>query len=503
VSPVICESCGTTGEFAPPVEGAPAKCPACAAPPLVPGAVFGKYTLTAEMGRGSMGVVHDAQDNTLHRRVALKIMHPRRGGEPKEAVNDWQRFIQEARLTANVAKHSNIVTVYEAAVHDSRRYIAMEFIAGEPLGRWRKGRATREQVRLLRDVALAVHHAHEHGIIHRDLKPGNVLVGKGGVPVVTDFGLATWERKGSSASLTPTGFAVGSPAYMSPEQARGQKDLGRATDIYSLGIMLYEAIAGAPPFGGKNVVETLSKVVEGVTVKPSQAAPSPGGDPNLDAICMKAIAREPKDRYATAADLARALTTWLDQGKKVDRRRPMPQIVLLGVLCIALTSLVVWNKRRADRREDEMRAVLADTMQKIAAMNAAASAPPVTAPLETFKQRVAGQYNESSAAKLSFYTAAIFEGAVTVPDAGDYEVTLTASGTEAKGELAKFRLTVDEKPVSDVLLTSTKQQAYAVAARLTAGEHRLGIEFINDFYDQDTRQDRNLFIHQIVLRRTK
>src|SRR4051812_29435559 len=150
----------------------------------------------AEMGRGSMGVVHDAQDRTLHRRVALKIMHPRRGGEPKDAVVEWQRFIQEARLTANVAKHANIVTIYEAAVHDTSRYIAMEFVAGEPFGRWRHGRAAREQVRVLRDVALAVHHAHEHGIIHRDLKPGNILVGKGGIPVVTDFGLATYERRG-------------------------------------------------------------------------------------------------------------------------------------------------------------------------------------------------------------------------------------------------------------------------------------------------------------------
>ena len=503
MSPLVCASCGASGEFAPPADGAPPKCPACAAPPLAAGAVFGKYTLTAEMGRGSMGVVHDAQDNTLHRRVAIKIMHPRRGGEPKEAVNDWQRFIQEARLTANVAKHSNIVTVYEAAVHDSRRYIAMEFIAGEPLGRWRKGRATREQVRLLRDVALAVHHAHEHGIIHRDLKPGNVLVGKGGVPVVTDFGLATWERKGTAMSLTPTGYAVGSPAYMSPEQARGQKDLGRATDIYSLGIMLYEAIAGAPPFGGKNPVETLSKVVEGVSIKPSQAAPTPGGDPDLDAICMKAIALEPKDRYATAAELARALTAWLDQGKKVDRRRAMPQILVLGALCIALAAIVVWNKRAADRREDEMRASLAERERRIAAMNAAASAPPVAASLEGFKQRVAGLYNECSAVKMSFYTTAIFEGSVTVPEAGDYLVTVTASGTEASGELPKFRLTLGEKVLGDVLLASTKQESYPVAARLAAGEHTLGIEFINDFYDKDARQDRNLFIHQIVLRRTR
>src|SRR6185295_1273801 len=211
VSQQVCESCGTAGEFTAPAPGLPLKCPMCSGTSIPQGTLFGKYKLMAEIGRGSMGIVHDAQDTTLHRRVALKIMQPRRGEAPKDAVTDWQRFIQEARLTANVAKHAGIVTIYEAAVQDSQRYIAMEFVAGEPFGRWRQGRAAREQVRLVRDVALAVHHAHEHGIIHRDLKPGNILVGKGGVPVVTDFGLATYARRGIAASLTPTGFIVGSP----------------------------------------------------------------------------------------------------------------------------------------------------------------------------------------------------------------------------------------------------------------------------------------------------
>src|SRR4030095_4084709 len=173
--------------------GAPPDSPVRADGSLV-GASFGKYAITAEIGRGSMGVVYDAQDTLLHRRVALKIMHSGRTVEPKEAVNDWHRFMQEARLTATVAKHPNIVTVYEAAVHDSRRYLAMEYVAGEPMQRWRNGRSSREQIRLLRDVAIAVHHAHENGIIHRDLKPANVLVAKGSVPVVTDLRLGPFER---------------------------------------------------------------------------------------------------------------------------------------------------------------------------------------------------------------------------------------------------------------------------------------------------------------------
>jgi len=503
VSQLVCGTCGTAGEFAAPTDGSAVKCPACSGTRLSPGALFGKYTLTAEIGRGSMGVVHDAQDNTLHRRVALKIMHPLRGGEPKEAVTEWQRFIQEARLTANVAKHANIVTVYEAAVHDSRRFIAMEFVAGEPLSRWRQGRSTRELVRLIRDVAQAVHHAHEHGIIHRDLKPGNVLVGKGGVPVVTDFGLATWERKGTAASLTPTGYAVGSPAYMSPEQARGQRDVGRASDVYSLGIMLYEAIAGQPPFGGKNPVETLSKVIEGTSVPPSQVAPLPGHDPELDAICMKAIALEPKDRYATAADLSKALAAWLDQGTTTKRRSsPVWQIATLGALCVMLGAILVWNKRGADRRDTEHAAQIEAMEKRIQALNALAAAPPLAAPLETFKQRVAGTFNESTPARISFWSAGRFDGTVQVPDTGDYDVMVTASCTEAKGEMAKFRLTLDDKLLGDVLLNSTRQEEYRLPARLDKGEHRLGIEFTNDYFDKETREDRNLWIHHIALKRT-
>ena len=486
------------------MNGSTLKCPACSGTRLNPGALFGKYTLTAEIGRGSMGVVHDAQDNTLHRRVALKIMHPRRGGEPKEAVTEWQRFIQEARLTANVAKHANIVTVYEAAVHDSRRFIAMEFVAGEPLSRWRQGRSTRELVRLIRDVAQAVHHAHEHGIIHRDLKPGNVLVGKGGVPVVTDFGLATWERKGTAASLTPTGYAVGSPAYMSPEQARGQKDVGRATDVYSLGIMIYEAIAGQPPFGGKNPVETLSKVIEGTTVRPSQIAPLPGNDPELDAICMKAISLDPKNRYATALELSKALTSWLDQGTTVKRRSsPVWQIATLAALCIVLGAILVWNKRAADRRDSEHATQIEAMEKRIEALNAVAASPPVAAPLETFKQRVANPYNVATAAKLGFWSPGRFDGSIRVAETGDYDVLITASCTEAKGEMAKFRLTLDDKLLADVLLNSTRQQEYPVSAHLDAGEHQLGIEFTNDFYDKETREDRNLFVHHIALKRTR
>jgi len=511
VAQLVCASCGATGDFAPAAAGLSVKCPNCAGSGSIPpkGDTFGKYTLTGELGRGSMGVVHDAQDNTLHRRVAVKIMHAKRGDEPKEAVTDWQRFIQEARLTANVAKHANIVTVYEAAVHNSRRYIAMEFVAGEPLNRWRQGRSMREQVRILRDVAQAVHHAHEHGIIHRDLKPGNVLVGKGGVPVVTDFGLATYEsRKGvTSSSLTPTGYAVGSPAYMSPEQARGQKDLGRATDVYSLGIMLYEAIAGKPPIDGKNPVETLSRVVEGVKVPPSQSTSVASGDPELDAIVMKAIAREPGDRFTTAAELARALTWWLDRGAPRPARSLRPGLfaAAASAALLAIAGMYVLQTRaqkRADEREQKILAELDDTRRKFEAMK---SAPPssmtLIVPLENFKPRVPSAYNEANPSKISFFTNAVFESPLKVTDAGDYDVLLTASGTEAHGELPKFRVSIDDAVVADFILTTGKPEVYRLTVHLSTEPHRVAIEFTNDLYVKETREHRNLFIHDLSLRK--
>jgi predicted Ser/Thr protein kinase len=467
------------------------------------GSTLGKYALTAEVGRGSMGVVYDAQDTTLHRRVAVKVMHAPRG-DAQEAVGEWQRFMQEARLTANVAKHPNIVTVYEAAVHDARRYIAMEYVAGEPMGRWRKGRSLREQVRLLRDVALALHHAHDHGIIHRDLKPANVLVAKGGVPVVTDFGLARSEQRGAGPSITPSGFVVGSPAYMSPEQARGQKNVDRTTDVYAIGVMLYEAIAGRPPFDGKNPVETLSKVVEGTRVPPSQAAPLPDGDPVLDQVCMKAMALEASERYPTCADLAQALTQWLDVPAVRGARRPrIGLIAAAAALALAAVGSLFWiqhrSLQRAAEREEEIRAQVRATMQKIEEKKAA----PVHLKPEDFKLADGQPFNEVTPGRIRFLANARFEAPVRILDDGVYVFTVTASCDVARNEFAKFDFTADGVLQATVKLTDENPKEYEVTARLKAGEQRIGIAFLNDFYVASPFEDRNLYVHLVSYRKSK
>ncbi len=479
-----------------------------AAPPAKPestlvGTSFGKYTLTAELGRGSMGVVYDAQDTLLHRRVALKIMHSPKN-DSVDAINDWQRFMQEARLTANVAKHPNIVTVYEAAVHDSRRYIAMEYVSGEPMRRWRKGRSTREQVRLLRDVALAVHHAHEHGIIHRDLKPANVLVAKGDVPVITDFGLARSEQRHAGPSLTPSGFVVGSPAYMSPEQARGHRDVDRTTDVYAIGVMLYEAIAGHPPFDGKNPVETLSKVVEGTTVPPSQVAPLPGGDPRLDQICLKAMARDAQERYPSCAEFAQALTQWLEAPGKGPAPRPRRGILAaVAVVALAIVGLGSWfqyrTAREAARREEEMRAQFQTTMQRLQETKAA----PVHVRLEDFKMIDGKPFNEITPTRIRFLANATFEAAIKIPEAGVYVFAVSSSCDAARGEFAKFNFSVDGAVLATVRLTDENPRDYEVSARLAAGERRIAIAFLNDWYVDSPREDRNLYVHDVSYRKAK
>ncbi len=270
---------------------------------------LGKFTLVRELGRGGMGVVYEAVDEDLKRRVALKTMLAPPGGA---AAEDEERFLREAQLAARLPKHPGIVGVHEAGVAGGRRLISMEFIDGLPYSKWRRrpGCGLREQIAVLRDTALAVHHAHAHGVIHRDLKPENVLVDAGACPHVTDFGLAKSMGQDVSTSLTATGMVMGTPTHMSPEQARGLKTIDGRTDVYSLGVMLYEVLAGRLPFQGETAIEVLMKSVKNAPVPPSTIAKT--ADRTLEAVALKCLAKRPQDRYATAEALAKDLGRWLD-----------------------------------------------------------------------------------------------------------------------------------------------------------------------------------------------
>jgi serine/threonine protein kinase len=314
------------------------------------GAQLGKYRLVRELGRGGMGVVFEAIDTQLQRKVALKLMLTNPNSDPKQRAVEEERFIQEAQLSARL-KHPNIVTVYEAGLLEGRQFLAMEMIEGEGFNDWRKSASIRDQVRVLRDVCQAVHHAHEQGILHRDLKPRNILMGPSNRPYVTDFGLAKSLAKGANAqnSLTGSGAVVGTPAYMSPEQAQGLQRVDWRTDIYSMGIILYECMTGKTPFTGESPIEILMKVVKDAPKPPLQAvthAQAIGLDKGIENICLKAIAKRDKDRYVTAQAFADDLTKWLageeikivlPKAKKATSAKRMG--VLVGTLVLALLAL--------------------------------------------------------------------------------------------------------------------------------------------------------------------
>src|SRR6185295_15723743 len=196
--------------------------------------------------------------------------------------------------------------VYEAGVIQGRRYLAMELIEGKPMSEWRAGASVtlRMEIEVLRSVALGVHHAHEHDVIHRDLKPQNILIDGKNEPHVTDFGLAKMVGENLSVSLTGAGMVVGTPAYISPEQAQGLRTTDRRTDVYALGVMLFEILTGRHPFEGQTAMEILMKASKNPV--PSATALmkvklSPEQAKGLDDICQKALAKKAMDRYRDAS----------------------------------------------------------------------------------------------------------------------------------------------------------------------------------------------------------
>src|SRR5438477_2309508 len=262
---------------------------------------------------------------TPDRRVALKMLMLRPNLDAHAAGIDEERFLREARVTAQLPHHPHVVGVYEAGVLDGNRYIAMEFISGVPMLEWWRDRSIRlrQQVTVLRDAALGVHHAHEHGVIHRDLKPENILIDAAGQPHITDFGLAREMQQNPKDALTGKGMVVGSPHYMSPEAVQGLR-VDRRADVYSLGIILYEMFTGKRPYDGGSPEEIMLKALKADAPSPSSIMRSqmnPILHRSLENVCLKAIAKDPKERYPTAKSLAEDLTRWLG-GEEVEADLP-------------------------------------------------------------------------------------------------------------------------------------------------------------------------------------
>ena len=348
-APYVCKRCGAPLEaedVAPSVSPEPAAASSAPAPsrkpPEVveaardPKRVMGKYTLVRELGRGGMAVVYQAWDEQLDQFVALKLIRSQDIGlsdQPEDAT--VQEFLREAR-TAVKLQHPNIVRVYELGRHDDRYFLSMEYVQGRSLADLlRTSRDARQlpfyadvprYLGYLRDVALALDYTHHRNppIVHRDIKPQNILIEEGGRVCVVDFGLAK-ELKGAG-QLTRSGIAKGTPCYMAPEQATGKAIDGR-TDVYALGAILYECLAGRPPFTGPSEREILNRIVGEEAPRPSSVLKEKGIVapilPDLEQIALKALEKTREKRYRGAAEFGAELARFLE-GQSIHARPISP-----------------------------------------------------------------------------------------------------------------------------------------------------------------------------------
>lgn len=268
---------------------------------------FGPYEILQELGSGGMGKVYKAYHPKLNRVVAIKVMLHTQHAQEKER----SRFLSEAKLTAQL-KHPNIVALYDIATEGETDYIVMEFIEGESLASLLKKTyfPPRKTLEIVKEVALAIDYAHQHNIVHRDMKPSNVMLEKGtGRPVVMDFGLA--KNLKVDKRLTQSGEILGTPQYMAPEQANGNiREISPLTDVYALGAILYEMLTGVQAIEGNTPLQALYNILAKEVIPPRQHNPKLSVD--LEAICLKAMEKNPHRRYSSAKALAEDIDRFLN-----------------------------------------------------------------------------------------------------------------------------------------------------------------------------------------------
>ncbi len=306
-----------------------------------------RYEVLAQLGQGAMGVVYRARDPQLERVVAIKTLRRDLGLPPEQFTELKTRFYQEATAAGRL-NHPNLVAIYDVVEVEGVPHIVMEYLEGRTLAEiiTREGPLPpRRAVDLITQICSALEYAHAHGVVHRDIKPGNILVNASGGAKLSDFGIA----RISGSHLTQTGVLVGTPAYMSPEQLNGAMVDGRS-DLFSLGVALYEALTGVNPFKADELAATLYRVVHADPV-PLQAK-NPTVPPDLDTAVTRALAKTPDERYPDAGAFAAALTQALGErkaswaptalGAAVSRRLRGPRAAVIGAGCLLVLGVATW-----------------------------------------------------------------------------------------------------------------------------------------------------------------
>jgi serine/threonine-protein kinase len=328
--------------------------------PLLGDALRDAYALEREIGRGGMAMVYLAEDLRHHRKVAVKVLRPELG-----AALGPERFLREVEVAAHL-QHPHILPLFDSGrIGETTFYYVMPYVAGESLRQRLAREGTlpiEEALRLAYEVADALHYAHEHGIVHRDIKPENILL-VADHAVVADFGIALAIGRAGGDELTGTGIALGTPQYMSPEQASASADLDGRTDVYALGCVLYEMLTGAPPFTGPSAQAVLARhAVDPVQRIRTVRDTVPEA---VERVVLRALAKVPADRHATAREFARAL----DAASRTEevaalpppRRRASPRVIGLAAGAVVVAGLGWWAATRPAAAGDAADAAAADS----------------------------------------------------------------------------------------------------------------------------------------------